>query len=388
MKAGIGHYTAGLLRSLAAHAGGQVESFPAGWIRRAVDLYSRARPALDTHQPGAEASGPPRPWRRWRGRLLQAAHQAAFQAVGWQFRAQCRRRRYDLYHEPNTIPLPVDLPTLSTIHDLSLLLHPEWHTLERVGHFEKHLRRALDQCRHFLTDTDFIRDEAIRVLGIAPERITRVYIGIRDDLRPLPAAQVQAVLRKLELPEQYLLYVGTIEPRKNLLMLLQVYCTLPASVRERWPFVLVGKWGWNAREVADYLQHTARHQGVRHLGYLADEHVAALYNGARALVYPSHYEGFGLPPLEMMSCGGAVLASTAGSVAEIASTRAHLIDPHDADSWRAALLRITSDNDWWHSLRQGVVEHARSFSWDRCARETFAVYQAILGQVPALRRAG
>src|SRR6185369_12251922 len=112
--------------------------------------------------------------------------------------------------------------------------------------------------------------------------------------------------------------------------------SLPESLRVRYPLVLVGGWGWNAGEVADYLSREARHRGVIHLGYVADADLPALYNGARALVYPSHYEGFGLPPLEMLACGGAVLASTAGAVAEVVGSQAHLIAADDFDGWRAA----------------------------------------------------
>ena len=111
-------------------------------------------------------------------------------------------------------------------------------------------------------------------------------------------------------PPRYLLYLGTIEPRKNLMTLLRAYCLLPESVREETPLVLVGGWGWNSADVAAFLQDEARHRGVRYLGYIPDEAMCLLYNAARALVFPSRYEGFGMPPIEMMACSGAVLAST------------------------------------------------------------------------------
>src|SRR5262249_10484374 len=140
----------------------------------------------------------------------------------------------------------------------------------------------------------------------------------------------------------------------------------------------------------------ARHRGVLHLGYLAEEHLAAVYNGARALVYPSLYEGFGLPPIEMMACGGAVLASTAGAIAETVGRRAHLTDPADVDGWRDALRRVVADDDWWRSLRAGVTVAARPFTWERCAADTLRVYRQLCGRdtvpfVPApapLRAAG
>src|SRR5205085_3332784 len=132
--------------------------------------------------------------------------------------------------------------------------------------------------------------------------------------------------------------------------------------------------GWNTGEVAAYLHDVARHRGVLHLGYVAEEHVAALYNGARALLYPSLYEGFGLPPIEMMACGGAVLASTAGALQETVGPRAHLIEPEDLAAWRAAMLRVVTDDDWWQQLRQGVQSLAKPYTWDRCAAVTLEVY--------------
>src|SRR5207253_4124222 len=132
-------------------------------------------------------------------------------------------------------------------------------------------------------------------------------------------------------------------------------CALPPKLRSSWPLLLVGGWGWNTRDIADYFHHEARHRGVIHLGYVKERYLAAVYSGARALVYPSLYEGFGLPPVEMMACGGAVLASTAGAVAEVVGPHAHLTDPHDLDGWRRALQRVLTDDDWWHGLRAGAV---------------------------------
>ena len=115
--------------------------------------------------------------------------------------------------------------------------------------------------------------------------------------------------------------------------------------------MLVGSWGWNTSEVAEYLHSEARHRGVIHLGYVAEEHLGVIYNGARALVYPSLYEGFGLPPVEMMACGGAVLTSTTGALVETVGSRANLIPAEDMDGWKNAMARVLEDDDWWRSLR-------------------------------------
>src|SRR5205823_10169962 len=138
-------------------------------------------------------------------------------------------------HEPNFIPLPSDLPTVATLHDLSVLRHPEWHPADRVLHFERRFRRGLAQCVHFLAISEFGRQEVIQALGLRPEQVTRTYMGIRPGLGPLPEADVRQALRRMGLPPRYLLYLGTIEPRKNVATLLRAYCSLPGSFRDRYP---------------------------------------------------------------------------------------------------------------------------------------------------------
>jgi alpha-1,3-rhamnosyl/mannosyltransferase len=238
-----------------------------------------------------------------------------------------------------------------------------------------------------LTDSAFIRHELIRVLGVAPEKVTCVPIGMRADLRPLSADAVGQVKARLALPERYLLHVGTLEPRKNLHMLMRAYVDLPDALRARCPLILVGGWGWNVAELADYYHGVARHRGVTLLGYVADADLPALYNGARALVFPSHYEGFGLPPLEMMACGGAVIASTAGAVVETVGRQAQLVEPNDQAGWRDAMRQVISDDDWRATLCRGAESVARPFTWQRCARETHAVYRRVLGMPQVAARA-
>ena len=208
--------------------------------------------------------------------------------------------------------------------------------------------------------------------------MTVTYNGVRELFRPLPAEAVRERLKTLGLPTRYLLHVGTIEPRKNLLMLMKAYCTLPASVRASCPLVLAGGWGWRCEAERSYLQGTARHKGVIHAGYLAEEDLGALYNGARALVFPTHYEGFGMPAAEMLACGGAVLASTAGAVAEVLGGKGHLTEPQDESGWREAMQRVIEDDEWRESLCVGGVERAKRFTWDRCAEGTLKAYEVAL----------
>ncbi len=379
LKTGVGHHALQLYRHLRKHAAdAEIVAYPNRWLWVARKAWERIRPRgkalIDAraHEQDRPAAPPALPrfslrrLRRWGRGFLERHREATFFGG-----------RYDLYHEPNFLPEPSDCFTISTFHDLSALLHPEWHPAERNAWYQENLERSLKQCQHFLAVSEFTRRQVIHHLGIAPERVTRVYNGTRPDCRPLPPRLVSRRLKRLGLPGKYLLFVGTVEPRKNVLRLLQAYCALPAPLRDEWPLLLAGPWGWNAAPIADYYHAEAKARGVRHLGYIADRDLAALYNGARALVYPSLYEGFGLPVVEMMSCGGAVIASTAAALAEVAGGHAHLVEPEDVDGLKAALARIVTDDEWQGSLRKGAVERAGKFTWDRAAQETLQTYQRL-----------
>jgi alpha-1,3-rhamnosyl/mannosyltransferase len=182
----------------------------------------------------------------------------------------------------------------------------------------------------------------------------------------------------LGLPPNYLLFVGTVEPRKNVATLLRAYCDLPAALRRRCPLVLAGGWGWKAGDISEFVRTEAAAKNVIHIGYTDDRQLPGLYAGARALVFPSHYEGFGLPPLEMLATGGAVLCSTAAAVREVVDNHGHFVEPLDVAGWRDALARAIQKDDWLAAIRSGGRERAAAFSWRRCAAETTSVYRSLL----------
>ena len=378
-KSGMGHYIADLIRCLAAQAGDdRLLLYPGPWTRMGMaglqqmaGVFARIKKSLFAGKHGpAEGSKRLNAW----GRRLQSWH---FQAFG----ARCDA---DLYHEPNYIPFPCDKPTIISVADLSPLLHPEWHPAHRARHFAQYFPRGLAQSSHVITISEFSRREILKHLPVRPENITCTYMGVRPRFEPLPCERVKPVLERLRLPERYLLFVGTLEPRKNLLMLLRAYGDLSAGVREKCPLVLAGGWGWNAADLAEFFHSKAKHKNVIHLGYTAEADLPALYNGARALVFPSHYEGFGLPPLEMMACGGPVLASTAGALVEILGSKAHLLDPLDQTAWQLAMRRVIIDDDWHQQRQKGVQAVARPYTWERCAAETWNVYRKVLGSTKAI----
>jgi alpha-1,3-rhamnosyl/mannosyltransferase len=374
-RTGVGQYTANLVRALRGLNDAQVSTFPDLWLQRIQEVGPAAGPWKRPWFAPANVTTAARCFSHWGRRAVRRAFRPVIQAREAAFRDGTG---YDIYLEPNFIPLSSALPTVTTIHDMSVFAHPEWHPVERIDWFERNFSRSLRQSAHFLADSDFTRAEVMRLAGIAPERITRVHAGVRPEFRPLSETLTRRALKRLGLPERYLLHVGTIEPRKNLLRLMQAYCALPGPLRDRCSLVLAGPWGWKYEAIGRYYEDEARHRGVLVLGYVQDRDLPALYNGARALVYPSFYEGFGLPPIEMMASGGAVLASKAAAVAEVVGDRAHLIGAHDDAGWYEALVRIISDDGWQRLLRLGGREVAARYSWRRCAQETAQVLRGVL----------
>jgi alpha-1,3-rhamnosyl/mannosyltransferase len=305
-------------------------------------------------------------------RLARSAYAAHFHSIA-------RLGRFDLYHEPNLVPFRVQLPTVVTVHDLSVILFPQWHPAERVKRYEQAFARGVETAAHILVDSDAVRLEAIRVLGLAPERVTTIHCGVSPAYRPQTPEEVTAVRRRLDLPSRYLLYVGTVEPRKNLTTLLRAFCDLPGELRAACPLILGGSWGWKSEPERELFESEARHKGARYLGYVADEDLPGLYAGAEALYYPSHYEGFGLPPVEMMACGGVCVVSTAAAVQEVVGTQAPALEPKDLEGWRDSLQRAITDRDYLAKYRPGGPAHAARFSWENAAKMTLAVYRRVLG---------
>jgi alpha-1,3-rhamnosyl/mannosyltransferase len=385
-KTGVGHYVAHLHR----HLGRQFPDsdfalYPGGGLASAVERGQR----LLGSGGGGSAPGRTSGWKRFYRVGLHAAKHAGKVAAEIHFARRCHALGYELYHEPNFIPFAADLPTVVTVHDLSVLLHPEWHPVDRVKHHERHFAAAVRRAAHVLVVSEQVRAELVREVGVSPAKVSAVHNGVAPEFRPLPPAEVEACRVRLGLPLRYFLCVGTVEPRKNVLTVLRAFADLPAGVRAACPLVLAGPWGWKADAERAFFEATARPAGARHLGYVAAADLPAVYNGAAALLYPSFYEGFGLPPAEMLACGGAVVCSTeAAAVREVIGPCGLYLDALDVAGWRDAMRRLAGGA----AAPRGGVERAGRFTWDRAARETFAVYAAALGRrsvrpVPPLHRA-
>ncbi|HYH68291.1 MAG TPA: glycosyltransferase family 1 protein [Urbifossiella sp.] len=370
-KTGVGHTTANLHRALCDAATGD-DTF---WLYPGRTIAQAAGRFVGRPRGGSNGGGS--------SRLKTCLKEAAKAAYRLHLRAAARWGGFDLYHEPNFVPVRTHLPTVVTVHDLSVVLHPEWHPADRVAFHAKHFEAGLRQADHVVVVSESVRRELITELGLPANRVTAVLNGIGDEFRPQAPDVVAAVRARLGLPGRYFLAVGTIEPRKNLLTLLRAFCDLPTALREACPLLLAGGWGWKSEPERVFFESEAKAKGVRHLGYVADADLPALYAGAAALVYPSFYEGFGLPPVEILATGGGVLASTATAVREVVGGYARLIDPYDLSGWRDALRDVAADPAALDDTRRGGVAHARRFSWAAAAGRTLGVYRSVLGLAPA-----
>lgn len=375
-KTGIGHYTGELLKAMAVLPGApNIATFPGplllGATRGALSLaksLARWRPGRAQSPPAVGAlSGP-------------AKSPFSERVYDWLLDRELASGRHDFYHEPNYFARPCDLPTIVTVCDLSALLHPQWHPADRVRRHEQLFRWLVPSGAHFLTISEYVSREMETVLGVSRDRIQVTCCGVRDHLKPQPRDQVDRTLARLGLPHDYFLHVGTIEPRKNLGLLMRAWADLPPNIRSRHPLVLVGGIGWKESGVLESIQRL-KPEGLIHLGYLDDQDLPALYAGALALVYPSHYEGFGMPPVEMLACGGVVLAAPAGAVREVASPAAHIIESQDTADWRDAMIRVANDQEWRRHLASKSLETAARHTWRRCAETTLVGYRKLLGQV-------
>ncbi|WP_236589840.1 glycosyltransferase family 4 protein [Ramlibacter aurantiacus] len=362
---GIGHYTRQLALGLSAREDIDPLLFLGGRWSQSVPEPTRTAAsigrlaAVGRWIPGAYAVR----------RLLQASR----------FTAQARRRGVEVYHEPNILPLPFDGPTVLTVHDLSWIRHPESHPDERVRTMDRHFEPGLRRSQVVLTDSEFVRHEIIQEFGFPADRIRAIPLGVEALFSPRSAEQTRPVLETLGLIHgQYLLAVGTLEPRKNLSTALKAYRALPASLRARHPMVVIGMRGWKTSGLEQELAPLVDAGEVRQLGYLPREELALITAGALALVYPSLYEGFGLPPLEAMSCGVPSVTSNTSSLPEVVGDSALTMAPQDIDTLNRHLQDLLTLPELRQTLSVRALARSRQFSWTRCVEETVSAYQLAL----------
>jgi len=314
------------------------------------------------------------PW--WVRRIAQKSR------VTW-FAHRFRRGGYVACFEPNHLAIPCVGPTVTTIHDLSVLEHPEWHPVDRVRQWQRSLAPSVASTTRWIADSDFSARRMTELLAIPSERITVIPLAARP-LRYPTAEALAAGRGRMNLPERYLLHLGTIEPRKNLRCLLDAWSRLNADLRRGCRLVLAGGAGWGR---PDFWRGLAEHPMAGEVlctGYISDEQAAWLLAGASGLLQPSWYEGFGLPILEAMACGTGVVCSTAEALVETAGGAADSVDADDVPGWSEAMTRALEDESWRSAMARSGPARAAEFSWATAA----AAHAALLADVAGHGRTG
>jgi anaerobic magnesium-protoporphyrin IX monomethyl ester cyclase len=291
-----------------------------------------------------------------------------------------RRVRADVVHFTNgMMPLLSFIPTVVTIHDMSLALYPETHPWRRLLLNWPLVKRAAHRAAAIITPSHSAKHDIVRVCGVDPARVHVVHEAAAPVFHPVTdQARLDALRRRYTLPARFVLCVGAIEPRKNLPRLFEAFAQRRRSGALRHDLVCVGPYGWLSRDLGERVKNLGIQDAVHFAGYVPIEDLAGIYSLADMFACLSLYEGFGLPALEAMACGTPVIAGDSGSVAEVTGGAAELVNPLDVEAIGAALVRVGNDDELRRSLGERGLRKAAEYSWDRAARETLAVYRSVV----------
>ena len=293
----------------------------------------------------------------------------------------CRREKVDLLHGPKSaVPYWSPCPTLVTLHDLIPITHPETETRAAQLYWRLQIPIAARRASFIITDSDHARREIVEMFGIDDQRIAVTPLGYppaMDD--PPDPVRVAAVRQRYGLPDSYILYVGTIQPRKNLDMLIEAYARLRGEGRTTQKLVIVGRKGWLYEALFARITALGLEGDVIFTGFVPDEELPHLYDGACLFVYLSLFEGFGLPPLEAMSRGVPVVTSNTTSLPEVVGDAGITVAPRSLDEVVEGMRRVLCDAALADRLRQAGRVRAQQFSWERTAEKTLALYRQVAG---------
>ncbi|MBS7807678.1 glycosyltransferase family 4 protein [Variovorax sp. PCZ-1] len=286
--------------------------------------------------------------------------------------------RGHVFHGPNFF-LPAWAENgVITVHDLSVFKFPDTHPVERIQQFERDFSRSVKQALHIITDSQTTRLELIAYAGLAPEKVSAVPLGVSTQFTPVSSVELVPVLQRYGLHERpYALCVSTLEPRKKLPQLLTAWAKLPQDLRNNFMLVLIGGDGWLSEALRSQIDHAQSQGWLKRLGYVPEQDLPHLISGASLFVYPSTYEGFGLPPIEAMACGVPVLVSDQSCLPEITKGAAAMTNPDDANAFCVSLEKALTDEAWRLEAKERGLAVALSYTWERCVDETVAVYQKI-----------
>ncbi len=286
------------------------------------------------------------------------------------------RFRLDVLHSPDFIPpLRSARKHIITVHDLNFLHYPQFLTTESRRYYNDQIEGAVRQADHILADSEATKTDLVSMLAVPPEKITVHMLGVDEQFKPLPPATLAHYRQQLNLPDSYFLFVGTFEPRKNIIGLLEAYRLLRDRLPDAPALVLAGNRGWLFDETMAKIDQMNLGWYIHWRENVSQEALPALYNMATALVTPSFYEGFGFPALEAMACGTVPIVSNRSSLPEVVGEVGLQIDPDDASALSDALYHVLTDSAWRETMRQAGLARAATFTWEHTARIALSVYR-------------
>jgi glycosyltransferase involved in cell wall biosynthesis len=311
--------------------------------------------------------------------------------LGYQLARRVRQDRPDLLHVQYTAPLGCPVPVVVSVHDVSFLEHPEYFTATRAWQLQQTVRRTVDRAAKILTGTEFSRKSILKVYGdLEEDKVVVVPNAAASQFRPISRdAAVAAVQQRFAVTHPFILCVGDIQPRKNQIGLIRAF----ARLVQNWPqlkhnLVLAGKPTWFADRVHEAARESGVSDRIQFFGFVSDDDLLQLYNACDLFVFPSFYEGFGLPALEAMACGRAVTCSNTTSLPEVVDGAAILFDPYRVDEIARAMADILLDSDLRMRMERRGLQRAAHFSWQKTAAQTLEVFHSVAEKNHAATRSG
>jgi glycosyltransferase involved in cell wall biosynthesis len=290
-----------------------------------------------------------------------------------------RREGVDLLHALAFVtPLLSPCPSVVTVYDLSFLLYPESFKRAKRFYLGLFTRLSARRARRVIAISKSTKRDVVRLLGVPPGKVEVVYCGIDEVFRPLTEDQVITFRSKRGLPERFILFVGTIEPRKNVTRLIEAFASLQTCQPANLKLVIGGAKGWFYEDVFARVEELGLEGAVIFPGYIPVSELPLWYNAAELFVYPSLYEGFGLPLLEALACGTPVVTANTSSLPEVVGEAGLTVDPFDVEGLAEALRRALGDEALCQEMRERGLKRAKGFSWTKTARETVQVYRRAM----------
>ncbi len=291
------------------------------------------------------------------------------------------RFRLDLLHSPDFIPpLHGARQHVITVHDLTFMHYPQHLTADARRYYNDQIKTAVKQAAHILADSEATKTDLIQMLSVPPEKITVHMLGVDEQFRQLAHNELEPIRSKFALPENYILFVGTFEPRKNILGLLQAYKLLLADLPDAPPLLLVGRRGWLFAETMQEIAELGLDDHILWRENIEDADLPAVYNLASLLVLPSFYEGFGFPALEAMACGTVPIVSNRSSLPEVVGDVGIQFNPDAPTEIKQAMYQVLTDTAWRNEQVTQGLARAKTFRWETTAQITRDVYRMAANQ--------